>query len=71
MTRMKAVSIFLVAVLVLATILAAFVAKDFPSGVVLRIDQESSINLKIGVTMPDANNTLACGGCSGGGGTGG
>lgn len=74
MTRIKAVSIFLVAVLVLAIALATFVANGFPSGLVLQINQESSITLKIGATAPaESGNILAsnCDGCSGGGGTGG
>jgi len=74
MTRIKAVSLFLVAVLVLAIALAALVAKEFPSGVVLQINQESSITLTVGATTPAASgNILAnnCDGCSGGGGTGG
>ena len=71
MTRMKAVSLFLVAVLVLAIAFAAFIAKEYPSGLVLQINQESSITLKVGATVPSTDNTFACGGCSGGGGTGG
>lgn len=74
MTRKEAVSLFLVAVLVVAIALATLIAKELPSGVVLEVKQESSITLKVGTVAPALSGTIlasSCDGCSGGGGTGG
>jgi len=69
---MKAVSMFLVAMLLLVIAITTFVAIEFPSSLVLQMNQESYITLKFGTTaLAESSKILACDGCSGGGGTGG
>ncbi len=71
MTRTNAVSLFLVAVLVLAVVFAALNANELPSGVVLQLKWESSITLSLSTAVPVEPDVMACDGCSGGGSTGG
>ncbi len=69
MTRINAVSLFMVAVLVLAVLVVAFAATGSISSVVLHADHKSSSTLSVEVTAPAASGVMAddCGGCSGGG----
>ena len=71
MTRKKAVSLFLVAVLILTISVAALAVSGSQSGLDIAITQDSSIMLTIGAGAPAESGVLACAGCSGGGSTGG
>lgn len=74
MTRMKAVSLLLIAVLVLAISVAALVATELKSDLVVTITQENSSTLTIEVATPTESGPIMagpCGGCSGGGSGGG
>lgn len=71
MTRIKAITLVLVAVLVLVIISVALVASELPSGAVLHLNRESSMNLEVGAAASSESSVIACDGCSGGGGTGG
>ncbi len=70
MTRINAVSLFMVAVLVLAIMVVILVATGSISSVVVHADHKSSSSLSVEVTAPAASGVMAddCGGCSGGGG---
>ena len=70
MARIKAISLFLVFVLVLGILLAALAAAETQPGLVITITQESSNTLAFGVAAPTASSVILasnCDGCSGGG----
>ena len=74
MTRTQAVSLFLVAVLVLTLAVAIFMTIGAQSRLVTTDARESFNSLILGVakpTGPSTNMAGPCGGCSGGGGSGG